>query len=123
MRRFVIPIIILLHLINSIAFAAEVTLLDAGQPAPHSGFLFTRAKADEFRLLDINYKLTVTTNEILTKQNVLLNEQLDKANVNITRLADQVVKERNDLWSNIGMFLLGAGAATLITFGVSRAAK
>lgn len=123
MKRFVIPIIIILRLLNVSCFAAEVTLLDAGQPAPYAGFLFTRIKADEFRLLDINYKLSVTTNEILTKQNVLLNEQLDKANANVTRLADQVVKERNDLWSNIGMFLLGAAATTLVAFGVSRATK
>ena len=123
MKRFVIPIIILLHLLNNTVYAADVTLLDAGQPAPYAGFLFSRTEADKVRNLKLDLDLSTKMVDLGKQENVLLTNQLDKANLHINNLADQVVKEKDTFWSNLGFFLLGSAVTTVIAYGVVRVTK
>lgn len=117
-------IAILLILFQFPVYADDAKYLGKGQPAPFDGFLLDREKASKVRLLDIDLKESLKTNEYLKKDNELYVQRLDNMKEYNDNLAKEVVTLReNSIWSKLGFFLLGAATTTLITFGISRATK
>lgn len=122
MNRFII--IFLIGLISSNSFAEEVVYLEQSKPAPFTGFLITEKKAERIRLIDIENKTIKLSNEMLVKENSLVNEQLNIYRNHSDKLAKDLVQERDSgVFGRFGLFLLGAATATLITFGVKQAVR
>lgn len=113
-----------LLLICSTALADDVYIIKKGQASPIDGFVITESKALTIREHEIDLRLTQKTLSLTEQQNALLTEQLSRANTHIDGLGKQLVESRDSsLLSKIGLFLLGAGAAVAITYGVSGALK
>jgi hypothetical protein len=99
------------------SLADDAKYITKDTPAPFTGFLITVDKAEKIRLMDIDLRLSNTTNEILTKQNDLLKGQVD-------HLSKELVDSRDsNIWGKIGFFLIGAVLTGGIAIGVSRAVR
>lgn len=103
---------------------AGAVLLEKGQPAPFSGFLITREKANTFRLTTLELDYANKNIEVLTYQNKLYSEQLSKSNELITNLNKTIVENRStSKWEIIGAFVLGAVITSFIGYGVYSTVK
>lgn len=82
--------------VSSTAFAEcikPVTLLEQGAPAPCSGFLFTKDKEKEVRLIVEDHKLLEQELEIKNKKIELLLKDLS-----LSDLIIQKEREKSELW-------------------------
>lgn len=103
---------------------AGAVLLEKGQPAPFSGFLITREKANTFRLTTLELDFANKNIEVLTYQNKLYSEQLSKSNELITNLNKTIVENKStSKWEIIGAFVLGAVITGFIGYGVYSTVK
>ena len=107
-------------------FALEVKYLEQGQNAPYTGYLISPETENHFRLIDTELQFQTKLNNSLTIINKSY-EQTITVMQNRIDLQQQRVEElysrENSIWGKLGFFLLGAAAATLITFGVAKASK
>jgi septal ring factor EnvC (AmiA/AmiB activator) len=104
------------------AFAEESVIpISRGEIAPFDGYLINQERAERFRTLGIELQFVNKNLQLVSEQNVLLNDQLNLASKQIGDLNKQLTDVKDtSLLSKIGMFVLGAGTATLMAFAVSR---
>lgn len=116
--------LISLLLLTSIPFQAladQVVYLPKDTPAPYTGYLFDREKAEKIRLLDLNYQEATKKVDYYKTDNDLYEKRLVNLRSQNDNLAQQNVELReNSIWSKLGFFVLGAAATTAIAIGVSR---
>lgn len=113
--------ILLLTAIPFQALADQVVYLPKDQPAPYTGYLFDREKAEKIRLLDLNYQEATKKVDYYKTDNDLYEKRLVNLRSQNDNLAQQNVELReNSIWSKLGFFVLGAAATTAIAIGVSR---
>lgn len=116
----------LMLLVLSINALADDSVLpiSKGTPAPFDGYLINQERAERFRALSIELDFANKSLDIVKQQNTLLTNQLDLSSKHMLDLNKQIVEAKDtSLLSKIGMFILGAGTATLLTFAVSRTVK
>lgn len=117
-------LIIILLLISNVCYSDQSTYLNKDDKAPYDGFLLDREKASKVRLLDIDYKEALKTQEYLKTDNELYVKRLENMTQENDRLSKQLVEARDpNIWDKIGFFFLGALVTTGIAYGVSRATR
>lgn len=122
LKRFSL-IVLLSYSISALA-DDSVLSISKGTPAPFDGYLINQERAERFRALSIELDFTNKSLDIVKQQNKLLTEQLDLSSKHMIDLNKQITEAKdNSLLSKIGMFILGAGTATLLTFAVSQTIK
>lgn len=107
--------LVALLLIAASPVQAQVTYLEAGKPAPYSGYLFTVEKEQELRLLDGKLELCVSKADLLMKsfdiQNGLIdigNKRLVNHQEQIDSLNKQIIAYKgDDFWKSALYFLSG----------------
>lgn len=119
--------ITLLLLVSFTAQAGGISRIEKDQPAKHSGYLITEDMEQYFRKQVEDLEFQKNINKELTDVNTKLHTQTGVMQSRIDNLLEQntklIDKTQDTLFSKIGLFLLGAAATTLITFGVSRSVR
>lgn len=120
-------IITLLLLFSLTAQASGISRIEKDQPAKHSGYLITEDMEKYFRKQVEDLEFQKSVNNELSEVNIKLHNQSNIMQNRIDNLLDQNTKlienTQDNLFSKIGLFMLGAAATTLITFGVARSAR
>jgi len=117
MKKFIVFLLIF----SSLAQAdQESVALKAGDKAPYDGILLSIPRAERVRLMDIDLTSCLKISDLKDKELSIQDLRITNANKTITELSEKVSKKEDSLLSSIGMFLLGAATATLITYGVSQ---
>ena len=116
---------ILLILVNiNICLAEDPLFIEIGKPAPYTGFLISREKAERIRLMDIDLQFQIKKGEILNQELTLTQDQLKRNNEYVNTLSNKVAEMKdNSMFTKIGFFILGALITGGIAFGVSRAMR
>ena len=125
MNRIILLVTIVSLFSNSLAFGDdEATTLAKGQPAPFSGFLITREKAEKIRLMDLNLQFQTKRGDILQTQVNLLQDQNNKNIEHISNLSSTIAESKSDnIYGKIGFFVLGAVLTGFVSYGIYRSAK
>lgn len=100
MKRYLAALLIVGYFdLSTRAMAGEcpkpVTLLNQGEVAPCTGFLFSREKEKELRLLDEDYKLLQERSSITDKQ-----IQLYKQNEDVLNSVIDKERQKSKLWED-----------------------
>jgi hypothetical protein len=112
---------IILIFIHSVALADDAKYLTKDTPAPFTGYLISPEKAEKVRLMDIDLKAALKTNQLLQGENDLLEQRLQNMTTANVELAKQI--NDNSIWGKVGIFVLGAATATVIAFAAVRAVR
>jgi len=125
MNRIILLVTIVSLFSNYLAFGDdEATTLAKGQPAPFSGFLITREKAEKIRLMDLNLQFQTKRGDILQTQVNLLQDQNNKNIEHISNLSSTIAESKSDnIYGKIGFFVLGAVLTGFVSYGIYRSAK
>lgn len=108
----------------SLAHADDPVVLHKGDAAPYEGVLLDQPHAQTAS--DTKYNLGVCTQVSALKdtENSLLTQRINNANTAVNNLSDQLAKTQdNSFLKQLGMFVLGAGVATLVAFGAAKAVR
>jgi hypothetical protein len=117
-------LLVFLLLIGQVRAEESVVYLNKGQPAPFDGFAVSFEKAKAIRLLDLNYQFEQKKTAALTEENTIVMQRLTNAQDQNKALATQLVEQRDSsFFSKVGMFILGAGVASVVAYGATRAVR
>lgn len=125
MKKNLSLLLIIINLLCNSSYSYEVKYLEAGQPAPYTGFLFDVPSEKKLRLLDSDFeyqkKLTVSLeniNKSYEQQVSIMQTRIDNQQKEIKELNDS-----NGFLGKYGLFLLGCLTTTAVAFAVKQAAK
>lgn len=119
-----ILIIIVIQSCNAHAADPDNVVLTTGEKSPYSGVLLPTARAQRVLTLDLNYQYLQTIDGLKDQEITILNTRVNNANTEANNLSDRLAKQNEYTWlKEVGLFFLGAAAATVTAYGVSRALK
>lgn len=127
MKKF----LLIFLLISQLSYAQEFRVIyqPKGTSQTEEGYWISVDTEKTFRLMDIDLQFEKKKNDKykdltlhLNESNDLLQKRIDIQQNQLNNLYDQVGKS-DGLWGKLGMFLLGAGAATLMAFSITKATK
>lgn len=102
----------------------SAVFLPKGGIAPFTGYEISPQKAESIRDDSIDLDTAKKVNSNLTEENALLSQRLANSQSQDDYLSKQLVSERdNSFLGKLGMFALGAAAASLVAFGAARAVR
>ena len=84
----------------------------------------TEEKANKIQDMSLELKSYLRINDLLTEENGLVKQRLEASKEHAKFLTDQVNKIKNDsLFPKMGYFVLGAGLAGVVSYGVAATTK
>ena len=87
---------------------AEMTTINKGDTAPHSGILVDAAQMKEFRQINEEKKLLETENLKLKDLGVINDQRIDLYKEHVKQVTEDLSRsERRAFWQSVGTFALG----------------
>lgn len=120
MKRILVTLLLLSNPV--LASDPDNVSLVQGEAAPYSGILMPVPRAQRVELINIDLATCTKRLDLGLQDNDLAQKRVTNLTAENTRLEEANAK-KSGFWPEFGSFVLGAGMAVLITFGVSRATK
>jgi len=108
--------------LNAKAADPDNVALIHGDIAPFDGILFPLSRAERVRLMDIDLSTCNKRLNLAAEDNELATTRLNNMQTEVKDLREQAEK-KGGFWNDFGMFLLGAGTAVLISYGLHKATQ
>jgi len=117
-------LLVLLMLVSQVGFAADPdnVFLHKNDLAPYDGIIFPLPRAERVELMTIDLSTCTKRLNLSIQDNEKADERIANFTAEVKTLRDENASKSTFL-SQFGMFLLGAGTAVLITYGVHRATQ
>lgn len=128
MKQIICTLLILLYSVN--VLGDDIKYLPKDTPAPFAGYLISPDFELKFRLMDKELDYMKKVNEgnlrIIKGQEdslTIMDQRIVNQHKQIDNLVNSVAREKNDMLSNVGFFLLGSIITGLIGYGIYRGTK
>lgn len=121
--KSLISLLLILSLLTP-AHAEDTVVLKKGEPATFDGFLIDRPKAEKYRLLQLDLDFANKIDEQRVKETNILQKRVENLNTELNNMSSRLVDAQdNSFWGKLGMFILGAGVASLVAYGAARSVR